>query len=132
MGVVDDLSSLVASTPFVVVEDGQTSSSSSCLDLASQAPSVNVSVFTERCTSSRILRILLSHWSGRVLSMGTRIPKVHERTWSRLSRRADNPMSQAERDRFREEAEFTVMLMTLATSSSLRGLARTALKPYCW
>ena len=29
---------------FVVVEDGQASSSSSCLDLASQAPSANVTV----------------------------------------------------------------------------------------
>ena len=48
MGVVDDLSSLVASTPLVVVEDGQASSSSSRLDLASQAPSANVTVDLRR------------------------------------------------------------------------------------
>ena len=34
----------------VVVEDGKASSSSSCLDLASQAPSANVTVFMKRCT----------------------------------------------------------------------------------
>ena len=34
----------------VVVEDGKASSSSSCLDLASQAPSANVAVFTFQCT----------------------------------------------------------------------------------
>ena len=34
----------------VVVEDGQASSSSSCLDLASQAPSAKVSVFMKQCT----------------------------------------------------------------------------------
>jgi hypothetical protein len=48
---VDDLSSLVASTPFVVlVEDGQVSTSSSCLDLASQAASANIIVFMEGST----------------------------------------------------------------------------------
>ena len=34
----------------VVVDDGQASSSSSCLDLALQAPSANVAVFTFLCT----------------------------------------------------------------------------------
>ena len=52
MGVADDLSSLVEATPLVVVEDGQVSSSPSCLDLASQAPSANVAVFTFQCTKA--------------------------------------------------------------------------------
>ena len=51
----DDLSSLVASTPLVVVEDGQASSSSSCLDLASQAPSANLIVFTGRSTIAPVV-----------------------------------------------------------------------------
>jgi len=34
----------------VVVEDGKASSSSSCLDLASRAPSANVIIFMKRCT----------------------------------------------------------------------------------
>ena len=36
----------------VVVEDGQALSSSSCLDLASQAPSANVTVSMKRCTKA--------------------------------------------------------------------------------
>ena len=37
-------------TQYRVVKDGQASSSFSCLDLASQAPSANLSVFTFRYT----------------------------------------------------------------------------------
>ena len=85
----DDLSSLVEATPLIVVEDGQASTSSSCLDLASQACSGLIYPAVPRITPAEVISsVRVGEWqiSAAAVSPSSALASPKSRTLMATSR----------------------------------------------